>query len=138
MPTMSDTPTSSAETTHGNQVAGGAASASGPYAIVEVSGQQFWLEPGRYYDIDRLDLNEDATLAIENVLLVRSANGAEVGRPYVEAARVNLKVLAHRRGPKLIVYKMRRKKKTRSKNGHRQALTRVQVESITIAGQVIT
>ena len=112
-----------------------AADPLGPYAIVEACGKQFWLQPGRYYDLDRLDAAVDDTLQLDRVLMVRSGAGVSVGTPYVEGGRIDLKVLAHRRGPKLIVYKMRRKKKTRSKRGHRQALTRVQVESITVAGQ---
>ena len=111
------------------------ASPTGPYAIVEACGQQFWLQPGRYYDLDRLDAAVDETLQLDQVLMVRSEAGTTLGTPYVEGGQINLTVLAHRRGPKLIVYKMRRKKKTRSKRGHRQALTRVRVESITVAGQ---
>ena len=107
----------------------------GPYAIVEACGQQFWLQPGRYYDLDRLDAAVEETLRLDQVLMVRSGAGVTLGTPHVEGARINLTVLAHRRGPKLIVYKMRRKKKTRSKRGHRQALTRVRVDSITVAGQ---
>jgi len=110
---------------------------SGPYAIVEASGQQFWLQPNRYYDLDRLAAEVDSTLTLENVLLVNDGQAATLGQPYVTGASVELKVMAHRRGPKLIVYKMRPKKKTRRKNGHRQELTRVMVQSITVAGQVL-
>ena len=112
-----------------------AANPLGAYAIVEACGRQFWLQPGRYYDLDRLDAAVDDTLQLDQVLMVRSAAGVTVGTPYVEGGQINLTVLAHRRGPKLIVYKMRRKKKTRSKRGHRQALTRVRVDAITVAGQ---
>ncbi len=108
-----------------------------PYAIVESSGQQFWLQPKRYYDIDRIQAKVDETISINNVLLVKSGKDATVGKPYVKGATVELKVLAHRRGSKVIVYKMRPKKKTRRKNGHRQELTRVLVESISIDGKVL-
>lgn len=107
----------------------------GLYAIAETCGKQFWLQPGRYYDLDRLDAAVDETVQLDQVLMVRSGAGVTVGTPYVEGGQINLTVLTHRRGPKLIVYKMRRKKKTRSKRGHRQALTRVRVDSITVAGQ---
>ena len=110
---------------------------AGPYAIVEASGQQFWLQPNRYYDIDRLAAEVDDTVTLEQVLLVKDSKGATVGQPYVQGASVELKVLAHRRGPKIIVYKMRPKKKTRRKNGHRQELTRVMVQSITLGGKAI-
>ena len=101
-----------------------------PYAIVETSGQQLWLQPKRYYDIDRVQAKVDETITIKSVLLLKNGKEASIGNPYVEGASVELKVLAHRRGPKIIVYKMRPKKKTRRKNGHRQELTRVMVQSI--------
>jgi ribosomal protein L21 len=109
-----------------------------PYAIVESSGQQFWLQPNRYYDVDRLAADVDSTVTIENVLLVNDGNAATLGQPYVAGASVELKVMEHRRGPKLIVYKMRPKKKTRRKNGHRQELTRVMVQSIRVAGKSLS
>ena len=102
------------------------------YAIVEASGQQFWLQTNRYYDLDRLQAKVDETVTLENVLLVNDGKGTTLGNPYVKGAKVSLKVMEHRRGPKLIIYKMRPKKKTRRKNGHRQELTRVMVQSISI------
>ena len=108
------------------------------YAIVEASGQQFWLQPDRYLDIDRIDAKEGDRITLDNVLLVRSAAGTSVGQPYVKGASVQLEVLAHRRGPKIIVYKMRPKKKTRRKNGHRQELTRVKVTAITLAATKVS
>ncbi|MEA5390976.1 50S ribosomal protein L21 [Cyanobium gracile UHCC 0139] len=111
--------------------------ATGAYAIVEASGQQFWLQPDRYVDLDRLNAEVDTTVTLENVLLVKDASGTTLGQPYVEGATVELKVMAHRRGQKIIVYKMRPKKKTRRKNGHRQELTRVMVQSIKVGGKSI-
>jgi len=130
---MSATPT-----TAGSPAATGAAEAGpGPYAIVEASGQQFWLQPDRYLDIDRLSAEVDSTITLDTVLLVHDSKGTSLGSPYVKGASVTLKVLAHRRGPKLIVYKMRPKKKTRRKNGHRQELTRVLVTAIEVGGKAI-
>ena len=114
-----------------------ASPAAGPYAIVEASGQQFWLQPNRYYDLDRLSADVDSTVTLDNVLVVNDGKAATLGQPYVQGASVELKVMAHRRGPKVIVYKMRPKKKTRRKNGHRQELTRVMVQSISVAGKAI-
>ena len=110
---------------------------SGPYAIVETSGNHVWVQPNRYYDIDRIHAEVDSTLTLENVLLVNDGKAASVGQPFVKGATVELQVLAHRRGPKILVYKMRPKKKTRRKNGHRQELTRVLVKSIQVAGKPI-
>ena len=105
------------------------------YAIVEASGQQFWLQPNRYYDIDRCHAEVDDILTIDKVLLVKQGKELKLGNPYVKDAQVEIKVLEHRRGPKIIVYKMRPKKKTRRKNGHRQELTRVLVQSISLGSK---
>jgi large subunit ribosomal protein L21 len=115
-----------------------AESESTAYAIVETSGQQFWLQPGRYYDLDRLGSEVGANVSLDKVLLVNDGGKATLGQPYVSDATVNLKVMEHRRGPKIIVYKMRPKKKTRRKNGHRQELTRVMVESIAVGGKALS
>ena len=106
-----------------------------PYAIVEASGKQFWLESNRYYDLDRCHAEVNDVLTIEKVLLINNGKDLKVGKPYVKDAKVEIKVLEHRRGPKIIVYKMRPKKKTRRKNGHRQELTRVLVQSISIGSK---
>ena len=100
------------------------------FAIVEASGKQFWIQTNRYYDFNRVQANVDDVVTIKNVLLVNDGKNTVLGKPYIKGASVELKVLEHRRGPKIIVYKMRPKKKTRSKNGHRQELTRVMVQSI--------
>ena len=105
------------------------------YAIVEASGKQFWLQSNRYYDLDRCHAEVDDVLTIDKVLLVKEGKDLKLGKPYVKDAKVELKVLEHRRGPKIIVYKMRPKKKTRRKNGHRQELTRVLVQSISIGSK---
>ena len=115
-----------------------AAPSSEAYAIVEASGTQMWVQADRYYDVDRMQAEVDDTIKLENVLLVKDSKGTTLGQPFVKDATVTLKVMAHRRGPKVIVYKMRPKKKTRRKNGHRQELTRVMVESIAVGGKAIS
>ena len=105
------------------------------YAIVEASGKQFWLQPDRYYDLDRCNAKVNDVLTIDKVLLINDGKDLKLGKPYVKDAKVEIKVLEHRRGPKIIVYKMRPKKKTRRKNGHRQELTRVLVQSISIGSK---
>ncbi len=107
----------------------------GTYAIVEASGTQVWLEANRYYDLDRIHADIDETITLEKVLLINDEKGLSIGKPYIKGACIELKVMAHKRGPKIIVYKMRPKKKTRTKNGHRQELTRVMVTSITTDGK---
>jgi large subunit ribosomal protein L21 len=107
------------------------------YAIVDAGGQQVWLQPNRYLDLNRMDAAVDSLVTLDTVLLVKGSGGTTLGQPYVKDATVELAVLAHRRGPKILVYKMRRKKKTRRKTGHRQELTRVMVRSIRVGGQPV-
>ena len=122
----------------GSKAADAGSDSQGSYAIVEASGTQIWLQPNRYYDLDRIAADVDATIKLDSVLLVKDAKGTTLGQPYVKDASVELKVMAHRRGQKIIVYKMRPKKKTRRKNGHRQELTRVMVQSISVGGKAIS
>ena len=100
------------------------------YAIAETSGQQFWFEVNRYYDIDRLNAKEKEKITIDKVLLLKDKSSITIGKPYVKDAKIELEVVSHKRDKKILVYKMRPKKKTRRKMGHRQELTRVMVKSI--------
>ena len=102
------------------------------YAIAETSGQQFWFEVNRYYDIDRLNAKEKDKITLEKVLVLKDNESITIGKPYVKDAKVELEVVSHKRDKKILVYKMRPKKKTRRKMGHRQELTRVMVKSIKI------
>ena len=103
------------------------------YAIAETSGQQFWFEVDKYYDIDRLNAKEKDKITIDKVLLIKDKDNISLGQPYVKNAKIELEVVSHKRDKKIIVYKMRPKKKTRRKMGHRQELTRVMVKSIKIS-----
>ena len=102
------------------------------YAIAESSGQQFWFEVNRYYDIDRLNAKEKDKITLEKVLLLKDKNSITIGQPYIKDAKIELEVVSHKRDKKILVYKMRPKKKTRRKMGHRQELTRVMVKSISV------
>lgn len=102
------------------------------YAIAETSGQQFWFEVDKYYDIDRLNAKEKDKIVIDKILLIKDKDNISLGQPYVKNAKIELEVVSHKRDKKIIVYKMRPKKKTRRKMGHRQELTRVMVKSISI------
>ena len=102
------------------------------YAIAETSGQQFWFEENKYYDIDRLNAKEKDKITLEKVLLLKDKDTINIGKPYVKDAKIELEVISHRRDKKILVYKMRPKKKTRRKMGHRQELTRVMVKSISL------
>ena len=103
------------------------------YAIAETSGKQFWFEVDKYYDIDRLNAKEKDKITIDKILLIKEKEKVSIGKPYIKNAKIELEVVSHKRDKKIIVYKMRPKKKTRRKMGHRQELTRVMVKSISIS-----
>ena len=102
------------------------------YAIVEISGRQFWIETGKYYDFNRIPTDLGKQITLNRVLLLNNEGDVLVGKPYLDSVKVKGKILEHLRGEKTIVYKMRPKKKTRKKQGHRQELTRVLIEDIVI------
>ena len=102
------------------------------YAIVEISGRQFWIETGKYYDLNRIPTELGKEITLNRVLLVNNDGELLIGKPYLESVKVKGKILEHLRGRKTVVYKMRPKKKTRKKQGHRQDLTRVLIEEINI------
>lgn len=100
------------------------------YAIVEVSGRQFWIESGKYYDFNRIPAEIGKTIVLNRVLLVNNEGNLSVGKPYLNNVKIEGKILQHLQGEKTLVYKMRPKKKTRKKQGHRQKLTRILIEKI--------
>jgi large subunit ribosomal protein L21 len=102
------------------------------YAIVEISGRQFWIEIGKYYDFNRIPTELGKQVILNRVLLLNNEGTVLVGKPYLDTVKIKGKILEHLRGKKTIVYKMRPKKKTRKKQGHRQDLTRVFIEDIII------
>ena len=102
------------------------------YAIVEISGRQFCIETGKYYDLNRIPTELGKEITLNRVLLANDNGELLIGNPYLESVKVKGKILEHLRGRKTIVYKMRPKKKTRKKQGHRQDLTRVLIEEINI------
>ncbi|MGB3494007.1 MAG: 50S ribosomal protein L21 [Elainellaceae cyanobacterium] len=107
------------------------------YAIVSTSGTQLRVEPGRFYDVNRIVAEADEAIALDQVLFIENDGDAMIGQPLVEGAVIEATVMQHLRGRKIIVYKMQPKKKTRKKRGHRQELTRIMVNSIKVNGTVI-
>ena len=101
------------------------------YAIVEASGKQFWVEERRFYDFDKLPLNEGEEFTLSNILLVALKDQVVVGTPFLNNEYIiNATVLRHISGPKVKVYKMRPKKKTRKMIGYRSCFTRIFINSI--------
>jgi large subunit ribosomal protein L21 len=108
------------------------------YAIIETGGKQLKVEPGRFYDIELLHLEADEKVTIDSVLLVQHDGEVTIGQPLVAGATVEGTVVRNLRGRKVLVYKMKPKKKTRKKRGHRQEITRLMIDSITFNGTVFT
>ncbi len=104
------------------------------YAIVEIAGQQFKVEKDQKVFVHRLQTEEGKKVAFDNVLLLSDGNKVTVGAPAIGGAQVSAKVLKHLKGDKVIVFKKKRRKGYRVKNGHRQSLTEIQIESILASG----
>lgn len=107
------------------------------YAIIETGGKQMRVEPGRFYDVELLHVEPEGSYTTDKVLLVHHEDDISIGQPFVSGAIVSGTVLRHFRGRKIIVYKMRPKKKTRKKRGHRQEITRLLIDSISLDGKII-
>jgi large subunit ribosomal protein L21 len=103
------------------------------YAVVDSGGKQYRVEPGRTLVVDRLDAEAGATVTFDRVLLIADDDGVTVGTPTVAGASVRGTVVAHGRGPKLIVFRFRPKAHYRRRTGHRSALTQVRIEEIATA-----
>jgi large subunit ribosomal protein L21 len=102
------------------------------YAIVEDGGKQYKAVEGGTIEVDRYDSEVGEQVDLERVLLVSDGDEIQVGTPFVSGARVKATVLSQVKGPKVIVFKYKPKKRYRVKTGHRQKYTRLQIDSITI------
>ena len=99
-------------------------------AIVEISGKQFKVEKDTKLFVNRLDAKEGDKVTFDNVLLLDNGSKVVVGKPTVKDATVEAKVLKHLKDDKVIVFKRKRRKGYKVKNGHRQALTEIIVEKV--------
>ena len=104
------------------------------YAIVEIAGHQFKVEKDQKVFVNRLQTEEGKKVTFDNVLLLADGGKVTVGAPAIDGAQVGAKVLKHLKGDKVIVFKKKRRKGYRVKNGHRQSLTEIQIESIAASG----
>ena len=100
------------------------------YAIVDIAGQQFKVEAGKKIYVNRLKDEPGASVSFDKVLLTDNDGAVKVGTPYVDGATVEATVIEHLKGNKVIVFKKKRRKGYDKKNGHRQCLTQIQIESI--------
>ena len=104
------------------------------YAIVEIAGQQFKVEKDQQLFVHRLEGKEGAKVSFDNVLLIDNAGKVNVGAPAVTGASVSAKILEHLKGDKITIFKKKRRKGYKVKNGHRQAFTKIQIEGISEKG----
>jgi len=104
------------------------------YAIIETGGKQYWVESKSIIEIELLDIPEDAKeVVLENVLFCRQGDRMEVGTPFIRGAKVVCNFLGEVRGKKLISYRFRRRKNSRTKRGHRQDYLKLEVKEIALA-----
>jgi large subunit ribosomal protein L21 len=106
------------------------------YAIVEIAGQQFKVAKDQKVFVHRLATEEGKSVSFDNVLLIGNGSEVTVGAPAIDGAQVGAKVIKHLQGDKVIVFKKKRRKGYRVKNGHRQALTEILIESIVASGAI--
>jgi large subunit ribosomal protein L21 len=100
------------------------------YAIVETGGKQIQVSPGESVRVEKLDAEVGATVEFDRVLMLNQDGEVELGKPYVEGARVTGTVLEQGRAQKVLVFKKKRRKQYRRTRGHRQPFTSVRIESI--------
>ncbi len=104
------------------------------YAVIETGGKQYRVQEGDILDVERISgvSGEQKEIVFDRVLLVGDGDDIKVGQPVVEGASVNAELVNEVRGPKVIVFKFKRRKQYRRKNGHRQDLHRVRIQGITV------
>jgi len=100
------------------------------YAIVEISGRQFKVEKKQKLFVNRLEVAEGKKISFENVLMVNDGSKSSIGAPNVSGAQVDAKVLKHLKSDKVIVFKKKRRKGYKVRNGHRQAITEIEISDI--------
>tara|TARA_B000000437_G_scaffold170634_1_gene126809 strand:- start:287 stop:790 length:504 start_codon:yes stop_codon:yes gene_type:complete len=100
------------------------------YAIVEISGKQFKVEKKQKLYVNRLDTAEGKKVSFENVLMINDGAKSSLGTPRVSGAQVHAKVLKHLKSDKVVVFKKKRRKGYKVKNGHRQAITEIEISDI--------
>jgi len=105
------------------------------YAVIEACGKQYKVEEKDVVFFEKLDAEEGKKVTFENVILVSDNGKVQVGNPYVKGVKVEGKVVAHGKGKKIIVFKMKPKKNERKKQGHRQPYTKVEITSIKTAAE---
>ena len=100
------------------------------FAIVTIAGQQFKVEEGQELFVHQLKAEEGDNITFEEVHLIDQNGAVNIGKPVIKGASVNATILGHQKGDKVIVFKKKRRKGYRRKNGHRQRFTKIKIDSI--------
>ena len=100
------------------------------YAVVEIQGSQFKVKKDQKLFVNRIDAKEGSKVSFDNVLLVDDGKKVQVGKPNLSGKSVEAKVIAHKKDDKVIVFKKKRRKGYKVKNGHRQAITEIIIQGI--------
>ena len=100
------------------------------YAVVEIAGQQFKVEKDQKVYVNRLEGKEGSKVSFDNILMLDNSGKTTIGTPMVQGASVEAKIVKHLKDDKVIVFKKKRRKGYKVKNGHRQSLTQIVVENI--------
>jgi len=104
------------------------------YAIVEIAGLQYKVQKDQQLYVHRIDAKEGDKIQLDDVMLIEDGGKINVGAPVIDGAAVSAKVLKHLKGDKVIVFKKKRRKGYKKKNGHRQSLTSLEIEKIVTTG----
>ena len=100
------------------------------YAVVKTGGKQYKVTEGATIEVNRVSSDEGSALTIDSVLMVNQDGSVKIGTPTSDGAKVEAEVVRHTRGPKLVIWKMKRRKGYRNKNGHRQDLSVLKINKI--------
>ena len=100
------------------------------YAVIKTGGKQYRVAPGENIKIEQLQADVGATIVLDQVLMVADGEAVKVGTPTVAGAKVSATVVSHGRGPKIRIFKMRRRKHYQKTQGHRQNYTEIRVDAI--------
>jgi large subunit ribosomal protein L21 len=100
------------------------------YAVIETGGKQYRVTEGQYLRVEKLGLEEGASLEIDKVLMVANGDDVKIGAPYVAGGKVTAKVLSVGRGKKIRIIKFRRRKHSAKTQGHRQSYTEIEITGI--------
>ncbi|MFC1789787.1 50S ribosomal protein L21 [Patescibacteria group bacterium] len=100
-------------------------------AVIQTGGKQYLVSPGKIIKIEKLEKKEGSEVVFDKVLLLEKSNKLEIGNPFISGVKILGKVLSQGKGKKIIVFKYRAKTRRKTKKGHRQAFTEVEIKKLT-------